>query len=212
MKTSCPHCFARYALPDARVAGKVLRIRCKRCQGVMKVVGPTMDAQIRPPTMTGMQAYRPAQTVTRLAVGQSKEWFAGIAGTPHGPYSGDQLQELCRRGDIHDRTYLWTRGMSNWERICASPRLGFALEWVLDGPRTLASLEPEGGAWRPEPTNHTGWVVVEERMQAYLETAAKQGAAEELGFQAAMALGAAGLSLAVGAAIWLSALGSAALA
>jgi predicted Zn finger-like uncharacterized protein len=207
MKTSCPHCLARYAIPDERVRGKVLRIRCKRCEGVMKVVGEGAQEHQRPPTYTDADVYRPEPTVTRMAMVDGQAWFAGIAGHPQGPFSLNQLRELCRRGDVHDRTYLWTRGMAGWERIGTSPKLAFALEWVLDSDRTRRLLEPAHGAWMPTPTNHTGWVVLDEQTQAGLVAAQKTGVAEELGFQAALGLCAAGFSLAVGGAIWLSQLG-----
>src|SRR5688572_13896487 len=40
MKFACETCSTKYVIPDERVAGKLLRVRCKRCRGVMEVLGP----------------------------------------------------------------------------------------------------------------------------------------------------------------------------
>lgn len=40
MRFTCEHCNTRYAIPDQRIAGRVLKIRCKRCRSVVEVMGP----------------------------------------------------------------------------------------------------------------------------------------------------------------------------
>lgn len=40
MRFQCDHCQTRYAIPDERVVGRVLKIRCKRCRSVVEVIGP----------------------------------------------------------------------------------------------------------------------------------------------------------------------------
>ncbi len=40
MKFQCPHCQARYSIAGAKVRGKVLKIRCKRCSYIITVQGP----------------------------------------------------------------------------------------------------------------------------------------------------------------------------
>ena len=37
MKFVCEQCSTKYAIDDARVRGKILKIRCKVCQGVITV-------------------------------------------------------------------------------------------------------------------------------------------------------------------------------
>lgn len=43
MKFACETCQTKYVIPDERVAGRLLRVRCKRCRGVMEVLGPATD-------------------------------------------------------------------------------------------------------------------------------------------------------------------------
>ena len=44
MEVSCPSCPARYAVPDGRVQGRKVRIRCKRCGGAIIVDGTSASA------------------------------------------------------------------------------------------------------------------------------------------------------------------------
>ena len=44
MRFQCEFCQAPYVLPDERVRGKVLKIRCRQCNGIMTVRGPQKEA------------------------------------------------------------------------------------------------------------------------------------------------------------------------
>lgn len=209
MKTRCDCCKARYEIPDDRVLGKVLRVRCKRCQSVMVVVGPTeafADGDARPPTLTGVAALsassQPAAAsgpVTTFRHGQAPQrtredlapiWWVGIAGKPHGPYTKDEMLTLIDRGDVHARSRVWRAPFPSWERICESSSLGWAFERCvaraaedasqLQGRETTnvferAAMVSDGEGWFPDPTMKSGWVVLDEETQAYLETCARRG-------------------------------------
>jgi predicted Zn finger-like uncharacterized protein len=194
MKCTCPTCHAKYAIPDARVAGKVLKIRCKRCEGIMEVMGPTADYRpgqdARPPTLTNARAFVPDGVSAVSAPIEAPRWWCGIAGKPHGPYRDLEIKALVNRGDVHSRTYLWAKGMKGWERVSESPVLSFAYGWVVEragehmaavGPREssavydMAGLVSDGESYFPDPTLKSGWLVLDERTQAYLETCAKRG-------------------------------------
>ena len=125
MRHTCEHCAQRYEMPDHKVIGKVLKVRCKSCEGVMHVVGPREgfdpEKDFRPPTLTGVQAY---QTNGNGGAGVShagRVWWAGIGGKAHGPFSTQEVERLIDRGDVHARTRMWQTGMDNWVRISESP-------------------------------------------------------------------------------------------
>ena len=50
MKFACDQCHTKYSLDDARVAGKVLKIRCKTCQHIITVRDPSLAADAPAPT------------------------------------------------------------------------------------------------------------------------------------------------------------------
>jgi predicted Zn finger-like uncharacterized protein len=51
MKTACPVCEAQYTIPDEKVAGKVVKIRCARCQGVVVADGTKIVASAPRPAV-----------------------------------------------------------------------------------------------------------------------------------------------------------------
>ena len=51
MRFQCEFCQAPYVLPDERIRGKVLKIRCKKCKSVMTVKGPQIESLSADPTL-----------------------------------------------------------------------------------------------------------------------------------------------------------------
>lgn len=207
MKIRCESCRTRYDIPNDRVAGRVLKVRCKRCQHVIDVIGPTaaFDAahDPTPPTLTGVKAYGalsgsayPEETLVTAAapsfvpLESQPVWWAAIGGKPHGPYTREEVTALCARGDIHARTRLWRAPWTEWERICEHAALSWAYEAVVERVgRDVAALRGElasdafagaglvsdGEHYFPDPTLKSGWVILDEETQRYLETCARRG-------------------------------------
>lgn len=208
MKTRCDNCSARYEIPDARAVGKVLRVRCQRCQNVMMVIGPTQafsEGDATPPTLTGVQAFTTSAGHADASAGTARVredltplWWVGISGKPHGPYTRQEVLALIDRGDVHARSRVWRRPWQQWERICESPLLAWAFERaiarvaedaaLMQGREASCVFEQsallsDGEGWFPDPTLKSGWLILDEETQAYLETCARRGllaaAAEE---------------------------------
>ncbi len=186
MKVTCDSCQQRYQIPDEKCQGKVLRVRCSRCQYVMKVVGPTRAFQEdmrRPPTLTNAKAYR-AMNAPQT---EKPIWWCGIQGKRHGPYTKREVQKLAERGDINGRTYMWCKGMAGWARICESPGLAFALEMVLDAAMNQpvpdvfeqVPILGDGHGYFADPTMKSGFLILDARTQAHLETIARDIEARE---------------------------------
>lgn len=164
MKIQCESCRARYAIPDARVKGRIVRVRCKRCRAIMRVDGrPNASEEI---------------------------WWCSLAGVPHGPYTREQVLDLVDQGQVHARTRMWRHPWPAWVRVCESPLLAWALEHVVEqaaldaelaGARdpsevfSRAGLVTDGESWFPDPTLKSGWVILDEETQAYLEECARRG-------------------------------------
>ncbi|MEW5849304.1 MAG: GYF domain-containing protein [Myxococcota bacterium] len=207
MRHVCEHCNQKYAIPDARVAGKVLKVRCKRCSGVMQVDGSHVSASA------------PSDEP------EAREWFVAISGQAQGPYTRTQVLELVERGEVRERTLLWRPGMEAWRRA----QLGGNLQFVLDAvhareqaadeesyraPTGVFESVPSGmvmdqGAYFPDPTLHTGWTVLSEEARVYLESVVHREAehrSERWRRVALSSLVVAALSLAGAAGAWAASL------
>jgi hypothetical protein len=202
MKIDCHCCHARYQIPDERVVGRVLKIRCKRCSDVMEVVGPTAitPGQEDPPSLAQVRPFipglnMPLVTAPPVQLEQHPVWWAAIAGRPHGPYTQGEVLALVDRGDVHARTRLWRPPWREWERVCECAALRWAYEAVVDRVgRDVAALDAhqgstdvfaaaglvtDGESYFPDPTMKSGWVILDEETQRYLETCARRGWALE---------------------------------
>lgn len=202
MKYTCEHCQTRYAIPDERVVGKTVKIRCSKCRGVMHVVGPTsaFDPEFRPPTFVGprpalARAASDATDVPLDSTGKKlRRWWVGINERPHGPYTPAEIHQLVNVGDVTAKTLMWTKGMGPWARVCESAELAWAYERVLerlesdvqgeaptDDVFAAAGMVGDEGGYFPNPTLKSGWLILDERTQAYLETCATRGDATPAG-------------------------------
>ena len=104
MKIVCESCGAKYSIADERVAGKVFKIRCKRCSEVIVVRG---DVQVQPA----------AQPSPVYAQQQDPIWHVVVEGEQAGPYTPAQLGEMLTSGTVDWDAYVWTEGFDNWAPI-----------------------------------------------------------------------------------------------
>lgn len=106
MKFQCETCAAKYVIPDERVAGRFLRVRCKRCREIMEVLGPrqTTGAHSSAPPSWSQQDVATDQPMLSahgtssdpfVAAGGSGVW--GLDGTPADlDHTEDGLQVTAR--------------------------------------------------------------------------------------------------------------------
>jgi predicted Zn finger-like uncharacterized protein len=114
MKIVCESCQAKYSIADEKIAGKVFKIRCKRCNEVILVRGDQEPAQ--------EQFSQAAAEPTTDAV-----WHVVIDGEQSGPYAPDQIGEMLSKGQIDWEAYVWREGMDNWLAACDIPDLVAAI-------------------------------------------------------------------------------------
>jgi predicted Zn finger-like uncharacterized protein len=100
MKIVCESCGAKYSIADEKVAGKVFKIRCKKCSAVIVVKGdqPAEGAS------TGAFDY-----------GSDAVWHVVVAGEQQGPFAPRQIGELLAEGKIDWEAYVWREGMEGWQ-------------------------------------------------------------------------------------------------
>lgn len=166
MRHTCEHCATPYEIPDEKVAGRFLKVRCKKCHGTMHVVG------LRPLDAQGEQG----------AV-----WWCAIAHEPRGPYREDEILSLVSLGDVHARTRMWCSGMPGWERVCESETLAWVYTRVIEcatedspalglpsGVFERAALLSDGHGYFPDPTLKSGIIVLDAETQRSLERLARK--------------------------------------
>jgi len=126
---ACGRCRTRYKLPDEKILGRILKVRCKSCGAVIVVRDPALVAQA---------ARSPSAT--------EAEWFVAIRGRQHGPMSLAALVTLAQDETVGQDNYAWRPGMEEWLKVRHIDELNQLLS-VAAAPPIPAAAEPEP----PEP-------------------------------------------------------------
>ncbi|MCA9609336.1 MAG: zinc-ribbon domain-containing protein, partial [Myxococcales bacterium] len=103
MKIVCDSCSAKYSIADEKVAGRVFKIRCKKCGAAIVVRGDQLDAAEDEPS-------------TRVVdYGGDAVWHIVIEGDQQGPYAPSQIGEMLSVGTIGWDAFVWREGFDDWK-------------------------------------------------------------------------------------------------
>ena len=123
MKFVCDACNARYHIDDKKVAGKILRIRCKKCSHVITVREPARTA-------------RPSPALTAPSPeSRGVEWHYSVNGQATGPVTEDALLQLFSSGRVGDEAYVWNADFSEWKPAFDVPVFRSAIAGARDAAR-----------------------------------------------------------------------------
>lgn len=161
MNFSCDNCQRRYTIADEKVRGKTVKIRCKNCQSIISVVGPSDEPdplaipeedrtrmvpleqieKIRTASLSEMPVATPPKspweeepTRTAPPLDTSAQWFAMVKGKQVGPLDATALIQRSASGEVNPRTYMWKQGMADWKRAADIPELATVLAGAQQPP------------------------------------------------------------------------------
>lgn len=128
MKVVCESCQAKYQIPDERVAGRRLKIRCRKCGDAILIHGEYLTEQV-------LTAEADAADESSLG-----EWHVSVDGEQHGPYPLPQTVEMLRGHQLAWDAYVWREGYDEWKMAGDSDTLvhGVALAVSHDAETTAA--------------------------------------------------------------------------
>lgn len=104
MKIVCDSCGAKYSIADEKVAGRVFKIRCKKCGAAIVVRGDQQG---------GSEAQAPA--ASGYDYGSDAVWHAVVDGDQQGPFSPAQIGAMIAEGRIGWDAYVWREGFDDWK-------------------------------------------------------------------------------------------------
>ena len=111
MKIVCDSCGAKYSIADEKVAGKIFKIRCKKCSSVLEVRGD----------QTGANAVdQPNAAADR---GGEATWYIVVDGEQKGPLAPIELSQLFAKGSVGLDSYVWNEGFDDWKVASEVPEL-----------------------------------------------------------------------------------------
>jgi predicted Zn finger-like uncharacterized protein len=158
MKVVCPACNARYRLPDDRVRGKVLKIRCKSCGNIFQVRDPNTqsadseDIRDRSTRASGTfgavgSASSGGKQVETSSGSFSDEqiWYYSINGESYGPYRESELHSRFEEGQLGSEAYVWSEGFEQWKLASEVETFASAMETADSNKQESDSEESRAG-------------------------------------------------------------------
>ena len=155
MRFVCESCQTRYVVPDDRLQGRTLKVRCKKCGNLILLKGQPETPVARPvaevATSHGDQREQWQGTAATSASApldegrdeERPEWHVILPGGQIGPVPLSALIQKMVSGEMPARAYVWRDGMSDWKRA----------EQVPEVARWLPALRPSSPA--PSPASRT---------------------------------------------------------
>ncbi len=151
MRFSCKKCSAQYTIADEKIRGKVIKVRCKRCnyllvvrdEGVSASRATRSAATARARTSSLEQEFEdafgglvddkkspgaPAAPALKPPNVDEQEWYCGLDGAEEGPLSLRQMVDGLRSGQITEDHFVWREGMGDWLPIEEVPELAGMLD------------------------------------------------------------------------------------
>lgn len=165
MKITCQVCQAKYSIADERVAGKTVKIKCKKCGTAIVVNGngnesAAATAPPEPASLTGMPVAAegeeesetrvfagepgaaPAAVAAAAAATPGDEWTVNVNDDDQRTMTTAQIVSEYQRGAIPGDAYVWKDGMTDWLPLSNVPELmqpAMAAGRPAAGPATQAS-------------------------------------------------------------------------
>ena len=124
MRAVCDTCGARYRIPEEKLEGKVLRIRCRKCENVFTVQDTAEASAASAPPPEG-------------------EWFFAIGGESFGPYTESELLARFESGRLGGDTFIWKEGFSEWMPVDEHPTFAAAIELSKNSMSRFSSQRPD---------------------------------------------------------------------
>jgi predicted Zn finger-like uncharacterized protein len=134
MKITCQSCQSKYTIADDKVQGKIVKIRCKKCNETIVVNGSDPSGQ-------GGYTPEPAG-----GYGGGDVWTVNVGDGDQRTMTDADLVAAYQSGAVNDETYCWKDGMGDWLPLREIDQLAEAVS----ATRALvsASIPPEENATR----------------------------------------------------------------
>jgi len=190
MKFLCSNCKAKYQIADDRVAGRTLRMTCRRCQQEIVIRGePTghpssvsIPAPIAPrvlsppPSALGADFQMQVASSLHSPLPQPPmldEWHVAINDVPVGPMRREEVARKLAVGAIDSESLAWREGLDDWLPIRQLPELAVLITGagslapqqppsLLIQPGQRPELSPLGGRAGAAPYMMESWAPIEQ--------------------------------------------------
>ena len=115
MNISCPKCGKKYKIPDEKIKGKTVKLRCKGCNSLIYIRDPALGS---PSVFLGRQTKTTKPTSPPLKQAKTQiKWYAVYKGKRIGPFTSEELLGKLKEGVLTPSSHVWRKGMPKWRKM-----------------------------------------------------------------------------------------------
>ncbi|MBT8451145.1 MAG: zinc-ribbon domain-containing protein [Deltaproteobacteria bacterium] len=129
MKIVCDSCGAKYSIADEKVAGKIFKIRCKKCSSVLEVRGDQTSANAG------------GEEIATSDRGGEATWYIVVDGEQKGPVAPIELSQLFAKGKVNLESYVWNEGFDDWRVASEVPEVAKLFGGATSGAKPQAATD-----------------------------------------------------------------------
>ena len=122
MKITCQACGAKYSIPDDKVQGRRVKVRCKKCDTSIVVEAKEAEpapVAVHPPPLPSEEGQEDATT---------DAWMVNLSDTDQRSMSTEELVEGWRAGSVTEEAFVWREGLPDWKPALEVEELKALLE------------------------------------------------------------------------------------
>ncbi len=130
MKFLCDNCKAKYQIADEKVAGRTLRMKCRKCGHSILIRGRHLRPSAAPgapqsvsPGSLRREAARASAAPPPTAASVSDQWHVAINDVPVGPIRKDEIARKIAAGAVRADSLVWREGFDDWRPLRDVPEL-----------------------------------------------------------------------------------------
>jgi predicted Zn finger-like uncharacterized protein len=150
VKFLCDQCKAKYQIADDKVAGKTVKMKCRKCGHLIEVraavtesveAGESLQPKAAPmaTSLSRVDQARPSRDALAgafaksvkdeepgarsIALSPGDEWYVAINGVPVGPVRIGEIRRKAATGGVTEDSLCWQEGFEEWRPVKAVPEL-----------------------------------------------------------------------------------------
>jgi len=137
MKFLCPNCKAKYQISEEKIAGRTLKMDCRRCNHAIVIRGDKSGTPRKSRTSStaldsGRASYAgpsPARSPSSRGSAPGPgataldQWHVAINDVPIGPLRREEIKKKIATGDVTKESLAWREGLDDWRPIKNIPDL-----------------------------------------------------------------------------------------
>ena len=120
MKVGCERCGASYSVADEKVAGRKLRLRCKKCGEGILIDSASPDAARAEMIEEGEAT---PENLSAPTVEADASWYVEIDGNAQGPFVFEEVAAQLEQGRITLDTLVYGVDFTDWRAASTVPEL-----------------------------------------------------------------------------------------